>query len=79
MTVFQFHLKSEQMKLFGFDSRPTSLILQLRKLSVNFIIGIINTNIIKSLVVTRTIVKLLWLVVIQGFLLNVLKQVFHFG
>lgn len=29
--------------------------LQLRKLSVNFIIDIINTSIIKSLVVTRTI------------------------
>lgn len=30
--------------------------LQLRKLSVNFIIEIINTNIIKSLVVKRTII-----------------------
>lgn len=52
--------------------------LQLRKLSVNFIIEIINTNIIKSLVVKRTIIIIVVSCYIR-FFVNVLKQVVHFG
>lgn len=64
--------------MFGFDSRPTSLMLQLRKLGVNFIKGIINTNIIKSLVVTRTIIIIVVSCIIR-FSVNLLKEVVHFG
>lgn len=52
--------------------------LQLRKLIVNFIIGIVNTNIIKTLVVTRTILIIVVSCNIR-FFVNVLKQVVHFG
>lgn len=52
--------------------------LQLRKLSVNFIIEIINTNIIKSLVVKRTIIIIVVSCNIR-FIVNVLKQVVNFG